>query len=83
MAIRTGAEIKAHIEAAIGASAPCLGGRFAITIRRVEDKRRRASGAWYADLRASGKPADAEACEEAVRDIIARAQEDSELAAES
>lgn len=36
---------------------------------------------WYADVTpVSGKPDDAEACEEAVKDIIARAQEDLELA---
>jgi len=83
MATRTGAEIKAHFEAALGVNAPCLGARFAITIRRVENKRRRSSGAWYADVRASGKAEDAEACEEAVSDVIARAQEEFELAAES
>lgn len=83
MAIRTGPEIKAHLEAAILANAPCLGGRFAITIRRVEDRRRRATGAWYADVRSTGQPEDAEACEEAMSDVIARAQEDFELAAES
>jgi hypothetical protein len=82
MAARTGAEIKAHLEEAMRANAPCLGARFAITIRRVEDKRRRATGAWYADVRISGKPEDAEACEEAVSDVIASAQDDFELAAE-
>ncbi len=83
MAIRTGAEIKAHLEAAIRVNAPCLGARFAITIRRVEDRRRRASGAWYADVRASGKAEDTEACEEAVSDVIAKAQDDFELAIEN
>jgi hypothetical protein len=82
MAARTGAEIKAHLEATILANAPCLGARFAITIRRVEDRRRRASGAWYADVRVSGKAEDTEACDEAVSDVIARAQEDFELAGE-
>lgn len=83
MATRTSAEIKAHLEAAFRTHAPCLGARFAITIRRVEDKRRRASGTWYADVRTSGNAKDAEACEEAVSDVIASAQEDFELAAES
>jgi hypothetical protein len=82
MATRTGAEIKAHLEAAFRAHAPCLGARFAITIRRVEDKRRRASGVWYADVRTSGKAEDTEACQEAVSDVIARAQEEFELTTE-
>ena len=82
MAIRTGAEIKAHLEEAIRVNAPCFGARFAITIRRVEDRRRRASGAWYADVRTSGKAEDSEACDEAVSDVIARAQEEFELAGE-
>ncbi len=83
MTIRTGAEIKAHLGEAIDVHVSCLGARFAITIRRVENRRRRASGAWYAEVRTSGKAADTEACEEAVSDIIARAQEEFELAAES
>ena len=80
MAAKTGAEIKAHLEETIRANAPCLGARFAITIRRVEDKRRRASGEWYAHVRASGTAEDAEACNEAVSDDIANAQENFELA---
>ena len=82
MVIRTGAEIKAHLEEAISVNAPCLGARFAITIRRVEDRRRRSSGAWYADVRTTGKAEDSEACDEAVSDVIAKAQEDFELATE-
>jgi hypothetical protein len=77
----TAAEITARLKSAVEASPACQGCRFGITVRRVEDKRRK--GKWYADVRPlSGKPDDAEACEEAVKDIIARAQDELELALE-
>ena len=76
---KTAAEIKAHLKLAIEASPACSGCRFDITVRRVEDRRRKRE--WYADVRPPmGKPDDAEACEETVKEIVARAQEDFALA---
>lgn len=82
--IKTAAEIKAHLKTAIEANQTCRGVRFDITVRRVETARsKKPTTAWYADVRPlKGKPEDPEACEEAVKDIIAKAQEDLELVLE-
>ena len=77
---KTAAEIKAHLKAAIERSPACRGTRYDITVHRMQAVKSARTTAWYADVRRIiGKPEIAEACEDALKDIIARAQEEIEL----
>jgi hypothetical protein len=74
----TAADIKAYLKAAIEQNPACRGVRFDITVRRVISAK--PTTAWYASVRPiEGKREDAEACEQAVRDIVEKAQDELKL----